>query len=245
LRQELHVPRGVAWSEPLPLDALMAVGRGLDATLNDVLVSCIAGALGRHLRARDALVDELHALVPFNLRPLDKPLPRELGNKFGLILLGLPVGLDDPVERVLEVKRRMDDIKRSKEGPVGYGVLAALGVTPAQIEARFIDFFTARGTLVLTNVPGPREVVSVAGSPVRGALVWAPCAGSIGMTAAIFSYRGEVTVGLMADRGLLPEPGDVVAEFGRELRETAAAVDIDGVELSSFPWDSLRRRPDA
>ena len=54
--------------------------------------------------------------MPFNLRPLDRPLPRELGNRFGLVLLGLPVGIEDPVERLAEVKRRMDAIKDSHEG---------------------------------------------------------------------------------------------------------------------------------
>ena len=63
-------------------------------------------------------VDEVHALVPFNLRPLDQPLPRELGNRFGLVLLGLPVGIEDPLARLAEVKRRMDAIKDSPRGRV-------------------------------------------------------------------------------------------------------------------------------
>ena len=78
------------------------------------------------------LPDEVHALVPFNLRPLDEPLPRELGNRFGLVLLGLPVGVDDPVERTLEVKRRMDAIKHGHEGAISYGILELMGRTPGR-----------------------------------------------------------------------------------------------------------------
>lgn len=242
LRQELGVPRQVAWSQPLPLEAVKAVGRAIDGTVNDALIATIAGALARYLRQRDALVDELHALVPFNLRPLDRPLPRELGNKFGLVIVALPVGLGDPVERLKAIKQQMDSVKHSKQGAVAYGLLAAVGAAPSPVESRVIDFFTARGTLVLTNVPGPTEPVYVAGAPVRGVLVWAPCAGSIGMTVALFSYRGEVTVGLMADRGLVPEPDAVVAAFGDELKELLAAVDSAQVDAyASFPWGSLRR----
>ena len=86
------------------------------ATVNDVLITAVTAAVARHLRERGDEVDEVHALVPFNLRPLDRPLPREPGNRFGLVLLGLPVGLEDPVARLAEVKRRMDAIKDGHEG---------------------------------------------------------------------------------------------------------------------------------
>ena len=125
-------------------------------------------------------LDEVHALVPFNLRPPHEPLPRELGNHFGLILLALPVGVVDPVGRVNEVKRRMHVLKHSHEGAISYGILELMGRTPPLIEARLIDFFSAKGSMVLTNVPGPRHTLSVAGTPLRGVLAWAPCSGSVG-----------------------------------------------------------------
>ena len=77
--------------------ASSAPRHALGATVNDVLVSAVTGALTAHLDAEGEVPDEVHALVPFNLRPLDEPLPRELGNRFGLVLLGLPVGVADPV----------------------------------------------------------------------------------------------------------------------------------------------------
>ena len=92
----LHGSRRVAWSTPFPLDRVKRAGRRSGATINDVLVAAFTGALHTYLLDRDSLVDELHIMVPFNLRPLDKPLPRDLGNDFGLILLALPVGLDGP-----------------------------------------------------------------------------------------------------------------------------------------------------
>src|SRR5689334_4092668 len=124
LRGELAIGHRVAWCEPVPLATVKRAGKAMDATINDVLVAAVAGSVGRHLRERGEDVDEVHALVPFNLRPLDEPLPRELGNQFGLLLLGLPVGIDDPVERVRAVQATMGAIKRSHEGAIAYGILS-------------------------------------------------------------------------------------------------------------------------
>ena len=196
----------VAWSDPIDLWRVKRAARALDATVNDVLVSAVTGAVAERLVADGTAPDEVRALVPFNLRPLDAPLPRGLGNRFGLVLLGLPVGVADPVERTREVKRRMDAIKHGHEGAISYGILELMGRTPAIVEARLIDYFSGKGSMVLPNVPGPRRRLSVAGTPLAGVLVWAPCSGSIGMSVSIFSYAGKVTVGYLTDAGLVPDP---------------------------------------
>ena len=219
---ELGTAERVAWSEPLPLDDVKAIAHAHGATVNDVLVAAVAGALGRHLGEPDPLAGEIHALVPFNLRPPDEPLPAQLGNRFGLVLLGLPTQIADPLERVLAVHERMAAIKRSREGLVAYGLLAAMGVAPPAAEDRLIDFFSAKASLVLTNVPGPREPVTVAGARVGGVLVWAPCAGDIAMSVSIFSYAGAVSVGFLVDAGLVPDPDALVGHLHGELAALAA-----------------------
>jgi len=221
LRGDLAIGHRVAWCEPVPLATVKRAGKAMDATINDVLVAAVAGSVGRHLRERGEDVDEVHALVPFNLRPLDEPLPRELGNQFGLLLLGLPVGIDDPVERVRAVQATMGAIKRSHEGAIAYGILSAIGHTPKRVERLLVDFFSAKGTMVLTNVPGPRSTVTLAGTPVRGVLVWAPCSGSVGMSVSVFSYAGKVTVGFLVDDALVEDPQQLADDFRRELLRTA------------------------
>lgn len=156
-------------------------------------------------------------MVPFNLRPLDRPIPRELGNRFGLVFLPLPVGVSGSYRRLVEVHRRMDELKRSHDGAVSYALLGATGLTPEPVERRIIDLFIAKGTAVMTNVPGPTEPVYLAGTPVRTVLFWAPTSGHIGMSVSIFSYRGEVTVGLMVDASLIPDPDQIVVQLEREL----------------------------
>ena len=217
LKGQLGVAQRVAWSSPIPLEEVKAIGHKTGTTVNDVLLTAVAGALRHYLIGRGGLVDELTAMVPFNLRPLDQPLPPDLGNRFGLVFLQLPVGLEDPRRRLNEVHRRMGEIKHSPEGAVSYGVLDAIGRTPVQIEKLLVDLIATKGTAVITNVPGPRQPVYMAGTPVSGVLVWAPCSGGVSMSVAIFSYAGEVTIGLMVDAGLVPDPEAIVYAFEQEI----------------------------
>lgn len=214
---ELGPVERMAWSDPFPLAQIKALAHENGATVNDVLVAAVAGALGRYLAQHDVAPGEIRAMVPFNLRPLDKPLAPQLGNRFGLVLLDLPVATADSAQRLVEVRDRMSAIKRSREGAVSYGILGAMGVAPMAVEERVIDFFSAKASLVLTNVPGPREPVYVAGARVGGVLVWAPCAGAVAMSVSIFSYAGDVSVGFLVDAGLVPDPDDLVSQLGAEL----------------------------
>lgn len=222
LKSGLTGTREVAWTEPFPLARVKAAGRRAESTINDLLIAALTGALRDYLADEGELPDEIHAMVPFNLRALDQPVSPELGNDFALILLSLPVGIADHGERLREVHRRMDEIKHSHEAPISFGILSAMGMTPPLVEGRLIDFFTDKASMVVTNVPGPREPVTFAGSPVTGVLVWAPCSGRIGMTVSIFSYAGDVTVGFMTDVALVPEPDLLARGFDRELRRLCA-----------------------
>jgi diacylglycerol O-acyltransferase len=211
------ISRRVAWSSPLSLEEVKRIAHAHDATVNDVLLAAVSGALRHYLEGRDSPVSEIQAMVPFNLRPLDKPLPQELGNKFGLVFLPLPVGVSGAYRRLVEVHKRMNEIKASRDGAVSYELLSITGLTPEPLERRIVDLFSGKGTAVMTNVPGPKEPVYLAGAPVRTVLVWAPTSGHIGMSVSIFSYRGEVTIGLMVDAALIPDPGTIVTRLEEEL----------------------------
>jgi WS/DGAT/MGAT family acyltransferase len=219
LKGEMGVGRRAAWSGELDLAEIKAIGHASGATVNDVLVTALTGGLRDYLRRRDSLVDEVRAFVPFNLRPLDQPLPSTLGNAFGLVFLALPVGIASTRERLRAVKAEMDAVKHSAEGTVAYGVLGVMGLTPPEVEKVAIDVFAAKASMVVTNVPGPQRPLFVAGTRLRGVLVWAPMAGSVAMSVSILSYDGRVTVGVMSDAGLVPDPERIVGGIDRELRK--------------------------
>ena len=114
----------VAWCQPIPLDEVKAVGKALNCSVNDVLLSCVAGAIGDYLQSQgdDTTGQEIRAMIPVNLRTAEHA--HELGNRFGLVPLVLPIGIDNPVERVYEVRRRMNALKGSTQPLLAFGLLA-------------------------------------------------------------------------------------------------------------------------
>ena len=227
LHGTLGAARRAAWSRALPLEAIRHSGHLRGATINDMVVAGVTGAVRSDLLAHDGEAHDIAAMVPFNLRSLDEPLPRDLGNRFGLVLLELPATIEDAGARLDEVATRMLALKRSRQGAVSYGILDALGRMPAAVEARIVDVMAAKAAMVLTNVPGPRAPIAFAGVPVAGVLVWAPCSGSVGMSISIFSYDGTVTAGFMTDAQLVPRPAELVAGFEAALAELGVAADQD------------------
>jgi diacylglycerol O-acyltransferase len=217
LKGELGVAQRVASSRAIPLGDVERTGHATRTTVNDVVLSAVTGALRTYLLDRGSPVAEFGARVPFNLRALSQPLPRDLGNKFGPVFVMLPTGLDDPQERLAEVHRRMAGIKSSARGARAYNLLRAIGMTSPAIARVMTDVGTAKVTTLVTNVPGPPQSVSIAGTPVRGMLVWAPRPGSMSMSLTIFSYNGEIRVGLGVDAGLIPDPERILAGVEDEL----------------------------
>ena len=218
----LGVPKRVAWSESIAVDDVKEIGRALKGTVNDVLLSAMTGGLRRYLEEKGKPADGLNfrAAMPVNLRSLDDMA--DLGNQFGLIFLSLPVGIADPVERLAELHERSDALKRSAEPVVVYLILKLLGVVPAAVQRMVVGIFAAKTTAVMTNVPGPREVLYLAGRAIREIFFWVPQSGRVGLGISIFSYAGHVRMGLASDAGLVPDPERIVQGFHEELAELQA-----------------------
>ena len=95
-------------------------------------------------------------------------------------------------------------------------------MTPRQIEQRLVDLFASKSSVVVTNVPGPRQPVYFAGTRVAGVTSWVPAGGTIGLGVSIFSYGDKVTIGLRADAGLIPDPDPILVALERELAQLTA-----------------------
>lgn len=207
----------VAWCPPLPLDRIKAVGHALDCSVNDVLVSCVAGAIGSYLREQgdDPRGQDVRAMVPVNLRPLDRA-PWDLGNRFGLAPLLMPMGIENPVERLYEVRRRMGELKGHYQPLLAYGVLAASGLLVKTGQDIVMRLFQDKTTAVVTNVRGPDQALRLCGAEVREVIFWVPSAGDIGMGVSIISYAGGVQFGLRTDDALCREPQKIIDQFAPE-----------------------------
>ena len=206
----------VAWGEPLPLDEVKVVGKVLDASINDVLLSCVAGAIGEYLRSKgdDPTGQEIRAMVPVNLRPLEEAY--KLGNRFGLVPLVLPIGIANPIERLIAVRARMGELKGSYQPLLAFGILALSGLMIKPVQSAITGLFAKKATAVMTNVPGPREPIQICGRTIEQAMFWVPQSGDIGMGVSILSYAGGVQFGLITDARMCPDPEAIIERFAPE-----------------------------
>ena len=214
----LQVEKRVAWTDAVPVEEVKAIGKALGGTVNDVLLTAIAGGMRRYLERRGQTAHgrlSFRAAMPVNLRPLEKMA--RLGNEFGLIFLSLPVGIPDPAERLTELRRRALALKRSLEPLVVFQVLRFLGITPLVVQKIVVRIFGTKATAVMTNVPGPRETLYLAGKPIREIFFWVPQSGRLGLGFSICSYAGNVRIGVGTDAGLVPDPQEIVEELHEEL----------------------------
>ncbi len=203
----------VAWCQPIPLDEVKAVGKALNCSINDVLLSCVAGALGEYLKSHgdDVTGQEIRAMVPVNLRPMDQA--HKLGNRFGLVPLVLPIGVENPIERVYEVRRRMVALKGSYQPLLAFSLLAVAGLLIKPAQDAMLNLFAKKTTAVMTNVPGPREKLKFCGSTLEQSLFWVPQSGDVGLGVSILSYGGGVQFGVITDSLLCPDPQRIIDEF--------------------------------
>lgn len=143
----------VAWAQPLPLSEVKTLGRALGASVNDVMLSCVAGAIRRYLAEKgDAVTGvTLRALVPVNLRPMEEAC--QLGNRFGLVFLDLPIGIENPVARLYAVRANMHALKGSYQPILAMGVLAAMGTGPKALQEALLHALSRKASAVMTNVP--------------------------------------------------------------------------------------------
>lgn len=206
----------VAWCAPIPLDEVKAVGKALNCSINDVLLSCVAGAIGHYLKGHGEAIKgkEIRAMVPVNLRALDQL--HKLGNQFGLAPLVLPVGIENPIERIYEVRRRMLDLKGSMQPLLAFGLLAVAGLLIKPAQDAMLGLFSRKTTAIMTNVPGPKTKLKICGSTVEESLFWVPQSGTVGLGISILSYGGGVQFGVVSDSTLCPDPQRIIDQFGPE-----------------------------
>ena len=226
------VGKAVAYSRGIPLDDVKFVKNTMGATVNDVLVAAVAGALRRYVEARgdDPMGKKIRAMVPVDIRG---PQDTKLTNRFALVYLPLPIGIADPIERLFATKRHMDAIKRSPEALVTYGAIAGLGFVSDKIARSVRGYYADKVSVVLTNVPGPSRKLYFAGKVLDTIVFWVPQSGSIGVGISIFSYGGQVNIGLITDRGLAPDPDTIIAAFQAEFDNLLCLARVRETQASS------------
>lgn len=226
LKADLTGDKHVAWSRTFSLGALRQVARSHDATVNDILMTALSGALRSILVSRGEIATtSLRAMVPFNLRPPEVGQP--LGNRFGLVIPEMPVGDHSRESRLAVMRQRMAQLRKAAEGAAAYAVLNFMGFSARLVESALVRFFGKKSSLVMTNVPGPKEPLHLGGRTINRLLFWVPQAGGIAVGVSVISYAGTVIMGVLSDGGSLAEPRLLVDAFEAEL-DAYGAVEVIG-----------------
>ena len=191
----------------LPMDGVRGIRAVHRGTVNDVVLSVLAGGLHRYLRGMgiETAGRELVALVPVSLRAPHES--HSLGNRISAMIVPLAVDVPDEVSR-LQATREITERLRANAAWSGIGALLdLLDSVPAPLVA--LAGRTARwgriANVVATNVPGPREARSLCGRPLEALYPIVPIADGIGLGLAVFSYNGWLHVGLNAEANLVPD----------------------------------------
>ncbi len=215
----------VTWMEPMPMAPVKAAGKAFGATINDALLGCLTHALRRYLLEKEALsADELFTAVPVSLRKPDEPLPENLGNRFGLVPVLLPVHEEDRVEQVLEIKRQVDRIKAGMMPVVSFGLTGFSALTTPDVERLIHKLNQAHSIGVTTNVPGPRGETTIAGAKVLGMWGMGGVSGHMNLSFGIFTLDGELNFSVHSDAAITEDPKrieELFVESVLELQEVA------------------------
>lgn len=224
LKGKTSTVKRVAWSDPIPLAEVKALGKALGCSVNDILLSAVAGALRAYFLQKGESVRDVgvRAMIPVNLRSAKDE--GTLGNIFGLGTLLLPVHEGNPFARLFMVRERMDDLKSSYQPPLTLGILAAVGVAPKIVQQQFLDILAAKASTVMTNVPGPKQPLYLAGARLEQCMFWVPQSGDIGIGVSILSYNDNVQFSLITDRHFVPDPETITPLFAAEFEKMMLAL---------------------
>jgi diacylglycerol O-acyltransferase len=212
------------------LTTFKAVKNAIGGTVNDVVLTVVAGALGRYMRLHGYPTDGvvLKAMVPISVRAdVDRGA---LGNQVSAMWAPLPVGMTDPIQRLLKIRHEMQGIKDSGQA-VGAQVLTSLsGFAPPTIVAQAARLQSRQRffNVVVTNVPGPQFPLYMLGRQLDTIYPLVPLAKNTALGIAIMSYNGQLNFGLTADFDALGDVETLAEEINSCIEEIAAAATVPG-----------------
>jgi diacylglycerol O-acyltransferase len=223
LNQEIGSDRRVSFvsAELAPLKE--ARGES-DATVNDVILSIVAGGLRRLFERRgEPVPEELVALVPMSIRRPEEHL--ELGNRIATLMVSLPLGEADPARRLERVHEETTRVKQSEQARAASLVIEASGWTPPTINRVLADVLSRplAWNLVVSNVPGPQTPFYLLGRRMVEVYPFVPLSPQgHALSVGVVSYDGGVFFGLAGDRDLFADLDQVADDLDAALAEQLA-----------------------
>jgi len=219
-----------AWARSQLADVRRVRG-AFGGTVNDVVLTVVAGGFRALLAARgESTQRDVRTLVPVSVRSSDER--GEYNNRVSAIFANLPVGIEDPVQRLEAMRAQMEHLKSSGEAVAGDVLVGLSGFAPAMLLALGLRAATRMPqhsvNTVTTNVPGPQRPLYAAGRRMLECFPYVPIAGHVRIGVAIFSYDGGLTFGVTGDYDEAPDIDVLCAGIERSMRELLAAAERAG-----------------
>mmetsp|Transcript_15848 Transcript_15848/g.20164 ORF Transcript_15848/g.20164 Transcript_15848/m.20164 type:complete len:458 (-) Transcript_15848:21-1394(-) len=225
---QLTTDKMVSFTNDVDLNNVKTIKNHFNVSVNDVLIASLAGSFREYILKTDGAVKDKDLLtyIPFSMRKADD---WELGNKVSVVMAKLPLNIEDPVERLMEVHKRMNTIKNSKEPIVTYYITEYLG------NSRFADHPISQWVLrhllskphaVFTNVPGPREHLQFCGKTIQSLTPFIPQPGEGGIGVSLLSYADKVACSLVADRDLLANGNEISSGLASHIEHLRQLVPV-------------------
>ncbi|MCX8073790.1 MAG: wax ester/triacylglycerol synthase family O-acyltransferase [Candidatus Binatia bacterium] len=188
----------------MPLPRLRKIKEALGVTLNDLMLTIVAGAVGRYYRHRKLSVDELHCMVPISLRREEER--HLLGNRVGMCNVALPIGEEDPLRRLARIQEQTAAAKRDRRAAAYPFLMRVLTLTPTFVIRALAQATTGKINLIVTNVPGPSELRYLAGARIDAIYPYAPVTIGLPLAIALLSYADTYGIGIDTDPSAIPDP---------------------------------------
>lgn len=210
------------------LPTFKAVKNALGGTVNDVVLTVVAIALGRHLRANghdtDGLV--LRALVPVSVRTSGEH--GAMGNRVAAMWAPLPVGEADPAAAYAIVRDAMEAVKASGEAVGAQALTELASFAPPTIlsQAARLQSRQRFFNVVVTNVPGPQFPLYLLGRRLERLYPVVPLAANQALGIAVVSYDGRIGFGLLGDLDALPDLDMLAGMLGASIDDLARAAGV-------------------
>lgn len=216
--------RSVAFAS-VELDGLRRAAAATDgATVNDAVLSVVAGGLRRWLETHHGRLGQVRVKVPVSLHgPPVAPGPAgdATGNRDSFFCLDLPLGSSDPVDRLASIRRATRARKDGHDAQELDTLMRGLARTPRlRSFAERVLAHPRSFALNVSNVPGPRHPINVLGVPVHALYSLAEIRERHALRIAVVSHAGTLNFGLTADPTLL----DDVDHLAKSIRAEAAAL---------------------
>ena len=242
----LHHPQGlvsphksVGWSfHPISLHRVKRISRFYHCSVNDVMMAVFMSTLQRLAQAKGMTGTAeskwqqraMHLLVPINIRPLftSPSTPLTLGNLFSVLILPFPLYFLTPRDRLLQMTRQMNEVKRSVLPlMMFFSLYLSVTLLPPSLSQPLIDMYNDMSTAICTNNRSPATRLSLCGRPLKSWVSWAPCRSGVGMSMTMMSYAGEMRVSVVVDRACGVRGEEVISRYEEEFVRLEDTLPLD------------------